>query len=399
MPGGRILAGVAGPVILALVCHAGDPPKPPLGLIPVVWPADNPYTPEKAALGRYLYFEKRLSADGTVSCATCHNPLQGFTDGAAVSTGIKGQRGNRSAPTVINRAYSLAQFWDGRAATLEEQVKGPIANPIEMGNSHDSMVATLQKIQGYRALFLQAFGSQEITVDRVAQAVATFERTILSGNAPYDRYKAGDKKALSASQVRGMRIFFDKAKCDACHEGVNFTLNAYANLGVGTDKPDPDVGRYAVTRDPADWGAFKTPTLRDVARTRPYMHDGSLLNLHQVVNFYDKGGIPNKNLDAKIKRPRLSERRLCRESAHGPDRHVQELHRPCPGRPVPSLRAGDGVQDPRGPRGRVDRILRAPRSVSRLRPDLPDGRGNPERAGTSGRGCRHLPAWHRCCHP
>ena len=135
----------------------------------------------------------------------------------------------------------------------------------------------------------------------MAQAVATFERTILSGNSPYDRYKAGDKKAMSAAQVRGMRVFFDKAKCDSCHEGVNFTLNAYANLGVGADKPDPDVGRYAVTKDPADWGAFKTPTLRDVARTAPYMHDGSLLNLHQVVNFYDKGGTPNKNLDAKIK--------------------------------------------------------------------------------------------------
>jgi cytochrome c peroxidase len=297
----KLWAGALLALIVTLVCRAGDAPKPPLGLIPIVWPQDNPYTPAKAELGRFLYFDPRLSADGKISCATCHDPARGFTDGAAVSTGIKGQRGNRSAPTLINRAYSLAQFWDGRAATLEDQVKGPIANPIEMGNTHETMIVSLSKIQGYAPLFHKAFGTPEITVDRVAQAVATFERTILSGNSPYDRYKAGDRKAMSLAQVRGMRIFFDKAKCDSCHEGVNFTLNAYANLGVGADKAEPDVGRYAVTKDPADWGAFKTPTLRDVARTGPYMHDGSLLNLHQVVNFYDKGGTPNKNLDAKIK--------------------------------------------------------------------------------------------------
>jgi cytochrome c peroxidase len=307
MKAGRFLASAGALVLTINVCRASDAPKAPLGLIPVTFPADNPYSPAKAELGRYLYFDPRLSADGTVSCATCHDPRHGFTDGAAVSTGIRGQRGNRSAPTVINRAYSLAQFWDGRAATLEEQVKGPIANPIEMGNSHDAMIATLEKLQGYRALFSKAFGSDGITVDRVAQAVATFERTILSGNSPYDRYKAGDKKAMTGAQVRGMNIFFDKAKCDSCHEGINFTLNAYANLGVGTDKREPDVGRYAVTKDPADWGAFKTPTLRDVARTSPYMHDGSLANLYQVVNYYNKGGLPNKNLSEKIKPLKLTE--------------------------------------------------------------------------------------------
>ena len=295
----------------ALVCLAADPPAPPLGLIPIVWPADNPYTQAKAELGRYLYFDPRLSADSTLACASCHDPRKGFTDAAPVSTGIKGQQGGRSAPTVINRAYSLAQFWDGRAATLEEQVKGPIANPIEMGNTHDGAVLVLGKIQGYRDLFSKAFGTGDVTIDRVAQAVATFERTILSGNSPYERYKAGDRKAIEALRVTarhlGMRIFFDKAKCDSCHEGVNFTLNAYANLGVGTDQKNPDVGRYAVTKHPADWGAFKTPTLRDVARTAPYMHDGSLKNLFQVVNFYDKGGIPNRNLDAKIKPLHLNE--------------------------------------------------------------------------------------------
>ncbi|HXI39390.1 MAG TPA: cytochrome c peroxidase [Bryobacteraceae bacterium] len=306
----KVVAGGALPAIFFLSCvGAAQPAKPakslrprePLGLVPVVWPRDNPYTPEKAALGRLLYFDPRLSADGTVSCATCHNPKYAFTDGAAVSTGIRGQKGNRSAPTVINRAYSLAQFWDGRAPTLEEQAKGPMANPIEMGSTHIGIVENLKKIKGYRTLFAAAFDTDEITIDRAAQAITTFERTIMSGNSPYDRYRAGQKTALTASQVRGHDVFLNKAKCDACHEGVNFTSNMYANLGIGADKPDPDVGRYAVTHDPKDWGAFKTPTLREIARTAPYMHDGSLKTLEEVVEYYDKGGMPNRNLDQRIK--------------------------------------------------------------------------------------------------
>lgn len=277
------------------------PPKIPLGLPPFDWPKDNQYSPEKAELGRYLYYDARLSADGTVSCASCHAPEHGFTDGAPVSTGIKGQKGGRSAPTVINRAYALAQFWDGRANSLEDQAKGPMANPIEMGDTHEAIAARLNGIAGYRALFAKAFGSEEITIDKTAKAIACFERTVLSGNAPYDRYKRGDKKAMTPAQVRGMSVFIDKAKCDQCHEGANFTLNAYANIGVGMDKPDPDVGRFAVTKDPRDWGVFKTPTLREIEHTAPYMHDGSLKTLEEVVDFYDKGGIKNKNLDEKIK--------------------------------------------------------------------------------------------------
>ena len=177
------------------------------------------------------------------------------TDGAPNSTGIKGQHGGRSAPSVLNRAYSLAQFWDGRAPTLEEQAKGPIANPIEMGMTHVDVVAKLSRVAGYRPLFEKSFGSPEITIDTMAKAIATFERTLLSGNSPYDRYKAGNQAALVPAQVRGMDIFFNKAKCDQCHEGINFTSNSYHNLGVGTDQPNPDVGRFEVTRDPKDWGA------------------------------------------------------------------------------------------------------------------------------------------------
>jgi cytochrome c peroxidase len=303
----RCVAGAIIPAIFLFSSFGSDQhpkvrkPREPLGLVPVVWPRDNPYTPEKADLGRLLYFDPRLSADGTVSCATCHNPKYAFTDGAAVSTGVRGQKGKRSAPTVINRAYSLAQFWDGRAPTLEEQAKGPMANPIEMGSNHDTIVDNLTKIQGYRVLFAKSFGTGDITIDHIAKAITTFERTVMSGNSPYDRYKAGQKSAMTPAQVHGMDIFFNKAKCDACHEGVNFTSNMYANLGVGADRPEPDAGRYAVTNEPKDWGAFKTPTLREIARTAPYMHDGSLKTLEDVVEYYDRGGTPNKNLDQRIK--------------------------------------------------------------------------------------------------
>ena len=304
----RIAAGALASAVLSLCGPANAQVKPPLGLPPFSWPSQNPYSAAKVELGRFLYFDKRLSADETLSCASCHDPQFAFTDGAAVSTGIRKQKGNRSAPTIINRAYTLAQFWDGRAATLEEQAKGPMANPIEMGNTHEALVGRLQKVPGYRPMFAKAFGSEEINIDRVAMAIASFERTLLSGNSPYDRYKAGNKQALTPAQVRGMSVFFDKAKCDKCHEGANFTLNAYANLGVGSDKPDPDVGRFAVTKDPRDWGVFKTPTLREIEHTAPYMHDGSLKTLDEVVEFYDKGGIKNKNLDENIRPLHLTAR-------------------------------------------------------------------------------------------
>lgn len=278
----------------------------PLGLLPVRFPKDNPYSAEKRELGKLLYYDVRLSADGTVSCATCHNPANAFTDNKPVSDGIRGQKGGRSAPTVFNRAYSLAQFWDGRAASLEAQAVGPMANPIEMGNTHEAVVATVQKIAGYKPYFVKAFGSDEVTLDRIAKAIATYERTVLSGNSPYDRYKAGNKTAMSAAQIRGMDVYFNKAKCDQCHEGINLTANSYHNLGVGADKPEPDEGRYAVTKNPADWGAFKTPTLREIARTAPYMHDGSLKTLEEVVEYYDRGGTPNKNLDERMKPLKLT---------------------------------------------------------------------------------------------
>jgi cytochrome c peroxidase len=311
MAGWIRLAGIVlAPVLLLWISHAEDQgfdyKKQPLGLMPIIWPPDNPYSAQKAYLGRLLYFDTRLSADGTVSCGTCHLPKLAFTDGLPFSAGIKGRTGARNAPTVLNRAYSLAQFWDGRSLTLEDQVLGPLSNPVEMGNTHMAVITTLKSIPGYRSLFNRVFGSEDIRVDRVAKAIATFERTIQSGNAPYDRYKAGNKNAMTLQQIHGMDLFINKAKCDKCHEGINFTSNSYANLGIGMDKPKPDLGRYMVTKDPKDWGAFKTPTLREVEHTAPYMHDGSLKTLDEVVDFYDKGGRANKNLDERMKKLNLT---------------------------------------------------------------------------------------------
>ena len=303
-----IAAGLLAPAAFLIAAGEGSrPPREPLGLQPITWPTDNLYSPAKAQLGRLLYFDKRLSADGTVACASCHDPKFAFTDGAAVSTGIKGQKGGRSAPTIINRAWSLAQFWDGRASTLEAQALGPMENPIEMGSTHTAVVDQVRGIQGYRPLFTVAFGDEAITIDRVSKAITTFERTVMSGNSPYDRWKAGQRSAMPPPAVRGYHVFL-QAQCDACHEGANFTSNMYANIGIGIDKAEPDLGRYEVTRDPADWGVFKTPTLREVEHTAPYMHDGSLKTLEEVVDYYDKGGTPNRNLDPHIKPRHLTGR-------------------------------------------------------------------------------------------
>jgi cytochrome c peroxidase len=289
-------------------------PTVPLGLVPIVWPDDSPYSPAKAELGWILFFDKRLSSDGTVSCASCHSPEHAFTDGKPVSTGIGLQKGGRSAPSVINRVYGAAQFWDGRASSLEEQAKGPIANPIEMtsekdsAKAHELVIKRLRQVSGYRQRFKDAFGTEDFTIDHVAQAIATFERTVLSGNSPYDRYKAGDKNALSESQVRGLNIFFsNNARCDSCHDGAAFTTNQFANIGIGMDKPNPDLGRYNVTKKEADKGAFKTPGLREIAHTAPYMHDGSFKTLEEVVEHYNKGGIRNPWLHQDIRPLKLND--------------------------------------------------------------------------------------------
>jgi cytochrome c peroxidase len=273
--------------------------KIPPGLKPLNIPADNPLTPEKIELGKQLYFDARLSRDNTISCASCHDPKKGWSNGEAFATGVRGQVGGRSAPTIINSAYQDAQFWDGRAHQLEGQALGPIQNPIEMDLTLDEAVEKLNKIEGYRTQFKKVFGT-EVTSDGIAKAISAFERTILCGDAPYDRFKAGDKSALSEAAQRGMKVFFGKGQCSACHVGANFTDGSFHNLGISIDAEKADLGRHVVTSVIGDKGGFKTPTLREIARTAPYMHDGSLKTLEDVVDYYDKGGTPNPQLDESI---------------------------------------------------------------------------------------------------
>jgi cytochrome c peroxidase len=271
-------------------------------------PEGNPPTPERVALGKLLYFDKRLSVDGTVSCATCHAPEHGFAEPRPTSTGVGGKIGARNAPTVLNRLFSKEQFWDGRAADLEEQAHGPITNAIEMAMpSHAECEEQLRRIAGYAPLFKQAFGAPDITIARIAQAIASYERTVLTGDSPFDRHQAGERGAMSEAAVRGMTLFNEKGNCDTCHAGFNFTDESYHNLGVGMDAAKPDLGRYEISKQEVDRGAFKTPTLRNVTQTAPYMHDGSEKTLRDVVVFYDQGGRKNPWLSKEIRPLALSD--------------------------------------------------------------------------------------------
>ncbi len=317
----------------------------PLGLPPVPVPADNPVTPEKAALGERLFMDKRFSADGTVSCATCHDPSKAFADGLTVAKGIKGQQGTRNSPTVVNAAYYTSQFWDGRAATLEEQAKAPFVNPVEHGlKDHGPILDVIRKDPAYTEAFKRVFGvkPKEISIDHVVKAIATFERTLVSGDSPFDRYMySGDKNAMSEAAVRGLELFRTKARCQDCHTigqtSATFSDNKFHNLGVGFTliegslfdivekaraakaagtKLDESVlkkrelselGRFVVTLELEDIGRFKTPTLRNVAVTAPYMHDGSVATLEEVVELYNRGGEENPMLDSGIRPLNLTE--------------------------------------------------------------------------------------------
>lgn len=279
--------------------------KPPLGLPALPVPADNPMTHAKIELGKKLYFDKRLSKDGTISCATCHDPKMAWAEHRPSSEGVNSQLGDRNSPTVINAAYMPVQFWDGRAQSLEEQALGPIENPIEMGHSLDSMVSTLSRIDDYAADFQKVFGTG-VTADGVAKAIAAFERTVLSGNSPYDRFVNGDKTALTEQQQRGLELF-DEVGCATCHAPPIFSNGRYYNAGVGADKEKADLGRMAVTERERDKGKFRVPHLRNVADTGPYFHDGSVQTLERAVAVMARGGIDNPNLSSQLRAIREAE--------------------------------------------------------------------------------------------
>lgn len=305
----------------------------PLGLPPVPIPQDNPQTPEKIRLGEKLFLDKRFSSTGTVSCSTCHDPAKGFTDSPLkTSQGINKLTGTRNAPTVINAAYMAKQFWDGRSPDLEDQARHPLINPVEMGlKNHEPVLKIVRTDPAYVQAFKAVFGKsgEQVTMKEVTQAIASFERTVVSGDSPFDRwYFGGDKKAMTAQQVRGFNLFVGQGRCVSCHvieqTQALFTDNRFHNIGVGinaiqkdvprlageflkakaagtdvdvavlTDKKTSELGRFAVTDQFDEIGAFKTSTLRNIAATAPYMHDGSLKTLKDVVVHYNNGGVTKK---------------------------------------------------------------------------------------------------------
>jgi cytochrome c peroxidase len=325
--------------------HVVIKPLLPLGLAAavsqIVGLDVNPLTRAKIELGRQLYFDTRLSKDNSISCASCHDPEFGYAKDTQFGVGVAGQMGGRNSPVAYNRILSAVQFWDGRAATLEEQAKGPIANPIEMSNTHDVCVDYLAKIDGYRVQFEKIF-PDGVTIDNVAKAIASFERALVTAPSPWDYFEqlrnfenvyaadledldllkeddpelfdeyvklkaVADANPLDESAKRGGELFFsERVGCTACHVGANFTDELYHNIGVGMAAAEPDLGRYVVTKEEKDRGAFKTPTVRNVSVTGPYMHDGSQKSLEEVVEWYDKGGHPNPHLDEKIKKLNLN---------------------------------------------------------------------------------------------
>ena len=305
-----------------------------LGLPPVIIPADNPQSDEKIALGQQLFNDKRLSGDGTISCASCHQGDKAFSDGLPLAKGIGGQIGSRNTPAILNAAFYSTQFLDGRAATLEEQALGPLLNPIEHGlKNQQAILASVRQDADYLKAFARVFDIQadELSIAHIGKAIASYERTLIAGDSAFDRYLfAMQPNAISESAARGSRIFRRKANCVTCHEismkHALFTDNRFYNIGIGSQRlasvmakvqlaieygeqtnlsgwtaaQRSELGRYAVTHDPADIGRFKTPTLRNIALTGPYMHDGSLQTLEEVIEHYDKGGKGSQGVDAKI---------------------------------------------------------------------------------------------------
>jgi cytochrome c peroxidase len=269
----------------------------PLGLNARAVPKDSPLTEARIRLGRQLFFDPILSGDGTVACSSCHHPARGFASAEARPRGIRGQQTARRAPSLLNRAYGTAFFWDGRASSLEDQALRPIEDPAEMGARLSDVLARLKEHKDYRARFESAF-PDGVTATNLAKALASFQRVLLRGDSRVDRFRRqADHAALTPSERRGLWLYESKGRCWRCHGGANFTDEGFHNTGVSWGKKPLDLGRYAVTKRDADRGKFKTPTLRGAALAAPYMHDGSIATLQDVVEFYNRGGGKNPYLD------------------------------------------------------------------------------------------------------
>lgn len=278
-------------------CRAAPARNPWLRPEAIPAPASNVTTPVRVELGKNLFFDPRLSGSNWISCANCHNPALGWSDGLPTAIGNNMKILGRATPSLINTAYNRIQMWDGRFKTLEEQALGPITAEGEMNQNLEDVLRELASIPGYVALFEAAYPGEGISKTTLAKAIAAFERTIVSGDSPFDRWQKGDEKAVDAAVKRGFEIFKGKGKCDLCHGGFNFTDDGFHNIGL---KGNTDPGRHAKVPISAMKGAFKTPTLRDIALTGPYMHDGRYATLEEVVDHYDRGGDTSDNIDKQI---------------------------------------------------------------------------------------------------
>ena len=263
-------------------------------------PADNPLTPARAELGKSLFFDPRLSGSNWISCATCHNPGLGWSDGLPKSVGHGMKPLRRGSPSILNVAFNPIQMWDGRSPNFEMQALIPIETPGIMAQSMPALVKKLEPIQGYRQLFEKAYPGEGISGSTIVKALASFQRTVLSTVSPFDRWRKGNGQAVSASAKRGFALFEGKANCVKCHSGFNFTDNGFHNIGLEIVSDDDDPGRFGQRKVPIAKGAFKTPSLRDVALTAPYMHHGIYATLEEVVEHYDRGGVVKDNVSPNI---------------------------------------------------------------------------------------------------
>lgn len=272
------------------------------------FPADNPYSLEKEELGKQLFFDPRLSQSGQISCANCHDPELAFADGRRVAYGHDRQLGVRNSPSLINIAYAKEFFWDGRAETLEDQVKSPIENPVEMNLHTKLAVKRIAKIKGYKALFKKAFGDEKVTDEKISRAIATFERTLISPKSRFDKFVAGKKDELTDSEINGMHLFRTKANCINCHNTPYFSDQQFHNIGLTYfGREYQDLGKYGITKKAEDVGKFKTPTLREISQTAPYMHNGLFPHIRGVLNMYNAGMPTEKLKVSNVPSPKKSE--------------------------------------------------------------------------------------------
>lgn len=272
----------------------------------IEYPDDEPHSQQEVELGKKLFFDNRLSVNQKQSCATCHNPDLGFGDGMAKGLGTMGNSLGRNTPHIYNLAWNVSFFWDGRASSLEEQALGPIQAAGEMNMPLDKLVSRLNKVRYYRDKFEEVYGEPQITAENIGRAIAAFERSVIVQDTPYDRYLDGDKTAMGEEAVRGMKLFAGKARCVRCHDGANFTDNSFHNIGLG----DEDSGRESVVKDSSLNKAFKTPGLRNVLFTAPYMHDGSIATLEDVIRFYNRGGDEKTGIDREMVALNLSDQEI-----------------------------------------------------------------------------------------